>query len=398
MNRKKTLIICLAILLTGAAVTLLIFSTEPEATRTGATKETAMLVEVTTVERDHFTPSIRAVGTVQPSQDIVLSPRVGGEIVEMSDNFTPGGFVEKGDLLLQIDPADFENILQQRKSDLQQAQTELEIEMGRQNVARQDYEILDESLTNENRSLVLREPQLNAARANVLSAEAAVAQAELDLQRAAIRTPFNAYILSRNASLGSQVSPGDNLARLVGLDTYWVETTLPVSHLRWIDIPQNGNEGSPVTIKNRTAWGESEQREGFLFRLVGALENETRLARVLIKVPDPHAYLEENEGQPRLMIGSFVETIIQAEQLENVVRLNRDFLRQNNTVWVMENDTLRIRETDILFQDSEYAYITEGLKDGDRIVTTNLATVVDGSPLRLEGSESTAMTNPDADE
>jgi len=393
MSTKKTLLISLGILVAGAAIILLIFNTEPEAQRSGATKQTAMLVNTVQVERSNFTPTISAMGTVVPSQDVMLSPRVGGQIIQLSENFTPGGYVEEGEMLLQIDPADYRNALQQRISELQQAQTNLEIEMGRQNVARQDYELLDDSLTNENRSLVLREPQLNAARSNVQSAEAAVEQAELNLERTTIRAPFDAYILSRNVNLGSQVSPGDELARLVGRDTYWIETTVPLRHLRWIDVPQNGNGGSPVTIRNRSVWDEGEYREGSLFRLVGTLTDETRLARILVEVPDPHGYEQENNDQPRLMIGSYVVADIQAQELQNVVRLSRDYVRQNDTIWVNENDTLRIRDTEILFRDANYAYITEGVEDGEHVVTTNLSTVVDGSPLRLEGSAATAMVD-----
>ncbi|MCG2589046.1 efflux RND transporter periplasmic adaptor subunit [Rhodohalobacter sulfatireducens] len=393
MSTKKTILISFGILIAGAAIILLIFNTEPEAQRSGATKQTAMLVNTVQVERSNFTPTISAMGTVVPSQDVMLSPRVGGQIIQLSENFTPGGYVEEGEMLLQIDPADYRNALQQRISELQQAQTNLEIEMGRQNVARQDYELLDDSLTNENRSLVLREPQLNAARSNVQSAEAAVEQAELNLERTTIRAPFDAYILSRNVNLGSQVSPGDELARLVGRDTYWIETTVPLRHLRWIDVPQNGNGGSPVTIRNRSVWDEDEYREGSLFRLVGTLTDETRLARILVEVPDPHGYEQENSDRPRLMIGSYVVADIQAQEIQNVVRLSRDYVRQNDTIWVNENDTLRIRDAEILFRDANYAYITEGIEDGEHVVTTNLSTVVDGSPLRLEGSAATAMAD-----
>lgn len=393
MDTKKTLLICFGILLTGALAILLIFSTEPEAEREGASRETAMLVNITEVERSNYTPRIRAMGTVQPSEDIRLSTRVEGEIIDRSDNFTPGGYVEKGEILLQIDPADFENALQQRQSELQQAETELTMEMGRQNVAREDFELLGDTLANENRALVLREPQLNAARSRVLSAEAAVRQAELNVERTTIRAPFNAYILSREVNVGSQVATGDELAHLVGIDTYWVEATLPLRHLRWLDVPQNGTGGSPVTIHNRTAWQENETREGSLFRLVGALADQTRMARVLVHVPDPHAIHSDDANAPRLMIGSFVETAIEARELENVVRLNRDYIRQNDTIWVMKNDSLSIREADILFQDAEYAYIRQGLDSGDRVVTTNLSTVVEGAPLRLEEPVTSAQTN-----
>ncbi|MEX0686695.1 MAG: efflux RND transporter periplasmic adaptor subunit [Balneolales bacterium] len=388
MDWKKTLIVCLVILFVAAAVTWLIFSTEPTATESDATKETAMLVEVIKVDRNTFTPTIQTMGTVEPSQDITLSPRVGGEVINISENFTPGGYVKKGEVLLEIDPSDYKHILQQRRSELQQAEADLEIEMGRQNVAQQDYELLDDELTGGgSRSLILREPQLNAVRSTVASAEAAVQQAELDLQRTTIRSPFNAYILSRNVNAGSQVTPDDNLARLVGFDEYWVEATVPQSSLRWITLPVDGEEGSPVTIRNRTAWQENEYRQGTLFRLVGALENDTRMARVLVSVPDPHGYKTGNTDQPRLMIGSFVETNIQAEKLENVIRLNRDYIRQNDTVWVMDNDSLDIRDVTIIFRDATFAYITGGLDENELVVTTNISTVIEGAPLRLDGSE-----------
>ncbi len=396
MNRKKTLLLSLIILLVGGGITAIIFSTEPTATRAGATKETAMLVEVIDAEKGNFTPTVTALGAVEAAEDIILSPRVGGEIVERASDFTPGGFVSKGDELLKIDPADYRNILNQRQSELQQAEADYEIELGRQSIAQQDYEMLDDTLSNENRALVLRQPQLNAARSRVESARAAVEQAQLDLERATIRAPFDAYIISRNANLGSQVAIGDELGRLVGLDTYWVEATIPLSKLKWLTIPINGTTGSDVTIRNRTGWMPGDTRTGRLYRLIGSLEDQTRLARVLITVSDPLSYLDENRGKPQLMIGSYVEAEIQASELEDVVRLSRDYIRNNDTVWIMENSELKIRDVSILFEDSGYAYITEGVDEGDQIITTNLATVVEGTPVRLDGEDAAAANSETA--
>ena len=386
MSWKQTLLLCLGILLGGGAVTAVIFSTEPTAQRSGATKTTAMLVDVITVQRDTVTPTIQAMGTVEPVQDVVLSPRVSGQITRRPDAFTPGGYVPEGQTLLQIDPSDYRTALQQEESDLRQAESDLQIEMGRQNVAQQDYQLLDDTLSEANRELVLREPQLNAARSQVESARAAVEQAELNLRRTTLRAPFDAHILRRNVNVGSQVAPGDNLGRLVGLDAFWVEATVPQSKMRWLSLPDDGETGSSVRIRNRTAWEDDEHREGTLTKLVGALEDQTRMARVLIEVSDPHANAAENEDKPRLMIGSYVEAMIQARTLENVIRLNRDYVRDDETVWVMENDTLRIRDVDIAFRDARYAYIESGLESEDQVVTTNLTTVSDGAPLRLRGS------------
>ena len=391
MSTKTTLLICGLILLVGGAATVVVFMTEPTAERSGAVRETAMLVDVTGVERGTFTPTIQVTGTVEPSQDVILSPRVEGEILRVTDAFMPGGFAQRGQVLLQIDPADYENALQQRQSALNQAIADLNIEQGRQQVAQQDFELLGDSLAPDDQSLVLREPQLKAAQANVEAARAAVEQAELALQRTTIRAPFDAHVLTRNANVGSQVAPGDNLGRLVGLDTYWVVANVPQSQLRWLTFPRSGEgEPSEVRVRNHRAWDEGAYRTGTLHRLVGALEeDQTRLARVLITVPDPMGYRAGEAGVPPLMIGSFVEANIEATELADVIRLNRDYVREGDTVWEMENGALRIRDVDIIFQDAEYAYIADGLDERDQVVTTNLATVVDGAPLRIEGSQGT---------
>jgi ribosomal protein S3AE len=109
------------------------------------------------------------------------------------------------------------------------------------------------------------------------------------------------------------------------------------------------------------------------------------MARVLVAVPDPLGRLNETNDLPALMIGSFVETQIQAGQISGVIRLNRDYIRKNETVWTMEDKKLRIKDVNIVFRDARYAYISEGLEENAKVVTTNLTTVADGARLRLEG-------------
>lgn len=387
MDKKKTLTLCGIILIASICIIALIFSTEPTAKRIAATRKTAMLVEVTEIQRQDYIPTIVGMGTVEAAQDITLSPRVGGEVVSLSPEFTPGGFVEKGDILMQIDSADYQNTLLQRKSDLRGAIAELNVEMGQQNVAQKDYQLLDETLATELESLVLRKPQLNSAHAKVEAARAAVDQAELELERTNIKAPFRAHILDRNVSVGSQVSPRDNLGRLVGLDTYWVVTTVPQVKLPWLSFPQTDSEtGSTVQIRNRVAWREGVYRTGYLHRMVGALENQTRMARVYVSVSDPLSHQAESTDLPPLMIGAFVETDIEAEPIKDAMRIDLDYVRANNTVWVMENGNLSIQTVKIVFRDKDYAYITDGLSDGSQIVTTNLAKISEGAPLRLKGS------------
>lgn len=385
MKRKYTILLSLAILLIAGVVAWIIFLTEPTAQREAATRQTAMLVKTISVEKGSYQPAFQALGTVRPAKEIILSPRVSGKIIELSKNFVPGGHVKKGEKLIQIDPSDYQNTIQQRKSELDQAKADLNMEMGRQRVAQKDYELSEQTLTGAEKNLVLRKPQLNTARAQVRSAEAALEQARLELQRTTIVAPFDAHIVSREVNLGSQVSRGQTLAQLIGLENYWVEATLPLSKMQWITFPENNKSaGTSVEIRNRTAWSPEIYREGRVFRMISSLEDQTRLSRFLIEVENPLS------KKPPLMLGEFVENTIKGDSISDVVKLNRDYVRKNNTVWVMENDKLAIRDVTIIVKDATHAYIEKGLNDGDSVVVTNLSTVSDGAPLRLESDTATS--------
>lgn len=384
----KTTVVSILILAFGVGLIWFIFRTEPSATRSDAARDTAMLVQVTEVTKGTFRPTISAMGTVQPAREIVLRPRVSGMVVDHAPELTPGGIVEEGETLVRIDQSDYETALQQRQSELRQARADLEIEKGRQNVAEQEFQLLDEELSGPNRALVLREPQLDSAQAAVDAAEAAVQRARLDLERTRIKAPFDARVLSREVNTGSQVSTGESLARLVGVDTYWVATTVPMDKLRWLSFP-NGpdSDGARVQVRNNTAWPEGVHREGRLYKLVGELEDNSRMARVLITIDDPFGRDSGDAETPPLLIGSYVENRIQGKAMEDVVRLDRNYVRRNDTVWVMEDGELAIRDVTIRFQDARHAYIGKGLEDGDRVITSHLSTVVDGADVRLGDSE-----------
>jgi len=299
-------------------------------------------------------------------------------------------------MLVKLDPSDYRNTIEQRKSELQQARSDLKLEMGRQDIARKEYELLDETLNGENKSLVLRKPQLQAARSRVESAKASLNQARLDLERTSIEAPFDAKILSREVNVGSQVAPGDHLARLVGMDTYWVETTVPLSKVQWLSFHEDSkSEGSLVRVRNASSWPGEEYRKGRLYKLVGNVDEEARMAKVLVSVTDPLARATSSSDSPSLIIGSFVETNIRGKRIPNVVRLNRDYVREDDRVWVMEKGKLDIRDVEIVFRDRDYAYVKDGLNAEDSIVTTNLSTVVEGAALRTESTKTARKESAD---
>jgi len=392
MKRKNIfiVIICGIILLIASGVVYVIFSTEPTAQSEGATKTSAMLVSVTLVNEGQFTPEFIATGTVQPVEEVLLNAMVSGQVIERSVDFVPGGMVRKGQVLLKIDSADYQYELDLRKSELLQAQSDLELEMGRQKIAQQDLALVgNDSISDDQKFLVLRQPQLNAIKAQIKLAEANYNQAQLNLDRTSVKAPFDAHVISQAVTVGSRVSPGGNLGKLVGTHEYWVTATIPIDKLKWLSFPSSARgNGAPVIIRNYTSWQEGQFRMGNLYNQIGSLDRQTRLARILIRVPDPLGYQSRNRSKPKLLIGEFVEVRIQGRKTEELVKLNRDYIRTNQTVWVMEEGKLAIRKVSIELLDAEFAYITEGLEDGESVVTSNISTVTEGVPLRTE-SETT---------
>lgn len=392
------MLVCLLLLGAAAGALYVIYRSEPTAQIEGATRKTAALVDTTIVKRGTYRPELVVLGNVQPAREIMLASRVAGEVLDLDTRFVPGGEVQAGQPLVMIDPADYKNTLTLRRSELKQAQAELKIEEGRQAVARMELETLGKEVSKENRALVLREPQIASIRAQVKAARAAVAQAKLDVERAQVKAPFDALIMSRMANLGSQVGVGDPVARLVGTNEYWVIASLPMRNLEWVVFTSDEKSGSSVDIRLKNIWKPGEKRVGKVTRLIGELDAQTRLAQVLITVADPLA--RESEG-PRLLMDTIVEARITGEPIEGVVRLNADYLRQNDTVWVMKDGNLDIREVQVVFRDAVHAYIGDGLENGDEVVITGLASVKEGRPLRrneIKQASDDGTPKPEADE
>lgn len=381
----------------GAGALVLIFASEPEPQRAAATKDTAMLVEVTEPPAGSFTPEIVATGTVRPAREIVLRSRVAGRVVEHADDLVPGGRVARGERLVRLDDADLRSALAQRQAELAQAKADLRVEQGRKRLAQKEYELLDERLSSADESLVLREPQIDSAQAEVEIRRTRVERAQRDLERTRITAPFDARVVDREVTVGSEVATGDALARLAGTERYWIETTVALGKLRWLAFPRGeGERGAPVTIRDRGAWPQGVTRRGHLYRNVGRVDDATRMARVLIAVDDPLALAESTNG-PALTIGAFVETRIEGRPVRDVVRLQHEHVHGDATVWVMRDGALDIREVEIVVRDERYAYIGDGLARGEAVVTSDLATVEEGAALRLDsGGEADDASEGDA--
>lgn len=386
-QRALTILLCLVILGAGMAGASYLNKTAPKAHKRKPPRMDP-LVKVQMVQRTSERATVRAMGTVVPALEMVLKSRVSGEIISVHPEFIEGGFLKKGTKVLQIDPQDYELAVEQKRSQVVNARYALKLEMGHQEVAQREWELLkgDKPAKDMDLELALRKPHLEKAKAELVAAEADLKQAELNLARTAIRAPFNAIVRNKHAELGSQVSPQDVLAELVGTDEYWVQVSIPVDRLKWITIPTNmGESGSAARIIQGAGSVSTFERKGRVIKLLGDLDAEGRMARVLVSVKDPLDQHGNEIKRPPLLIGDYVRVEIEGHELEGVFKIPRTALRDNSKIWIERGEgLLHIRQVEVVWRDPQYIFLRDGLKEGERLIVSDLATPVEGMKVIIE--------------
>ena len=372
----------LAVIVAGIIGAAYITKTAPKARRRPPAK-IAPLVEVARIQPGLHTVAVQAMGTVVPAKEIVLESRVSGEIVALHPQFTVGGILEKGSEVLRIDPLDYELAVTLAKARVKDSESLLKVAEEEAAAAIDEWRLLNNDNPDDAQipALVAKEPQLEAARAKLAGEQADLRKAKLDLERTRIKAPFNAFVRKKFVDIGSQVSSQEQLAELVGTDVYWIQASIPVDRLNWITIPRESAEtGSRVRIDHRNA----HEHGGTVIKLLGDLEQEGRMARVLIEVRDPLELSGKGKIQLPLLIGEYVRLEIEGRQLDDVYRIPRTALRENSRIWVASSeDTLKIRDVDVLWRDAQTVLFRDGLQPGDRLIVSELPTPVDGMPVQI---------------
>lgn len=385
MRKKVILATCIGLLALGVIGAILFVVTAPQAEKMRPPKM-AVLVQTQPLEPSDETVVLNLTGTVSPAEEVMLRARVNGEIVAMSPDFIEGGLLEKDADILHIDPVDYKLALAAAQSALETARFNYKIELGRQDVARREWELLKtDDATELEKELALRKPHLTASKASLEAAEASLRKAEIDLARTRIRAPFNAIVLDRRVNVGSQASMQDILAALAGTDAYWVTVSVPVDRLEWITAP-----GSVARVIS----GSGAVRDGRVIKLLGNLEERGRMARLLVEVRDPLCLQPENRDNKPLLLGEYVRAEISGRTLEDVSRIPRNALREDEYIWIAEDGALDIRKVEVLWRDQEHVLIRSDGFNGKLLIVSDLSTPIQGMDVNT-GEEQADLQDAD---
>lgn len=366
--------------------------TSRPAPKVSETEPVLVKVQGRILKKSTFPVQVRSQGTVMPRTQSTLLPEVSAKIVEVSPSFRAGAFFEKDEVLLKLDPVDYETAVVVAKGSLAQMEALLAEEKAKAEQALENWKALGR--TGEPSALVLRQPQLARAEADVASSKAQVMKAERDLDRTVVRAPYAGQVLQQSVDVGQLVTPGTQLAKVFAVDYVEIRLPLPEREMRFLKLPERyrgsasleATETDGVPVRLRAALnGKPVNWQGRLVRVEGSLDAETRQIIAIAQVDDPYA--RRADGVPPLKIGQFVEAEIRGEVLTDVYVIPRVAVRAGNEIILISPENrLRRMTVEPLAADEKGIVISanspKAPQEGEVLCVTPIPFPADGARVQ----------------
>ncbi|NGX83354.1 efflux RND transporter periplasmic adaptor subunit [Aequorivita sp. KMM 9714] len=402
--KKKTLIwIVVAVVL---LIILLIFGKKAGwFGKSGDFKE----VEITQIELLDITETVAATGKIQPEVEVALSSEVSGEIIELP--IKEGQTVEKGDLLVKINPDLIQAAVSQSQAGLQNVRAQLaQAEASKMN-AQLTYErnktLFEKGVISKSEwdksvtDFDMAKANVKAAYYSVQSAAANVKQSVDNLSRTTIYAPMSGTISKLSVELGERVV---GTAQMAGTEI------VRVANLQKMEVEVDVNENDIVKV----SVGDSTMVEvdAYLKRefkgVVTAIANSAENALTADQVTNfkvkvsilPESYKDLTEGKPesyspfrpgmtatvdiitnkkRNVIGVPISSIVVKTDTSDTRKPKTNEVKSNTekfeAVYVKEGDEAKLRVVKTGIQDESNIEILSGLKEGETVITGPYTTV-----------------------
>ncbi|EEV88794.1 efflux transporter, RND family, MFP subunit [Cardiobacterium hominis ATCC 15826] len=308
---------------------------------------------------------------LEASREAVIQPQVSGIVQKRL--FEEGSLVRAGQQLYQIDDAVYQANLQSAKAQLSLAQANKALAQSTANryaplvkekaVSRQTY---DQALT-----------EVKVASANIMVAEAAIKQAEINVQYAKVLAPISGVIGKSNVSEGALVAPGStaNMAKIQQLDPLYVNITQSAANLMRIkkEFQSGALKGVDFTVQITLDDGTPYPHKGRMLFADQTVDASTGELLLRAEVPNPDGLL---------LPGLYVRADIPQSQFHNAYLVPQAAVTRGKT------DTLRVvaedgsfapREVKIAGTQKNQWIITDGLKPGERVMIDTLSQLMGGA-------------------
>jgi len=330
-----------------------------------------IVVSVTPVKRSDFPVVLEGLGQVQAYNTVLVRARVDGEIVKIA--FKEGQMVKAGDLLVQIDPRPFQATLDQAAAKKAQDEANLanaKLDLARYaTLAKQDF-ATRQQLDTQN-ALVL---QLTAS---IAADAAAIDAARVQLDYTTIRAPISGRAGFRLIDEGNLVNAGQQtgIVSIAQLQPIAVIFTEPQEYV--VRINQELATGSPeVTVMNADG---AKLATGRLM----ISDNQVDLATGTIRLKAEFEN-KDNSLWPGLAVTTGLQLGVDKDAL--IIPAYAVQHGQNGLyVYVVDNQNrAEVRPVKVAQQNTETAVISDGLKEGERVVTAGQLLLQPGAQVAID--------------
>ena len=374
------------IIAVGSAATAAMIMFRPQPPSTPTAERVVPVQTLTVVSRD-MNININSQGTVAPRTQTTIVAEVSGRVISVSDKLVTGGFFSAGEVMLVIDPADYEVAVEQARANLLTAEAQLAQQQAQADQAAREWDLSGRPRENAP-VLALRTPFLREAEARVLYSESELSRAQRQLDRTTVRAPYDALVREKSAEIGQYLGTGAQIANLFATDYAEIRLPLSDSDRRWLTLPEPGQlapvNATQVTLHTTVA-GKKHRWQAEIVRTEGVVDSNSRMHYAVARVVDPYG-MQGGSNLPPLPAGSFVNAEIEGNRITGVFDIPLEALRNGDQVLVMDMEQrLRQRQVNVIRSDANRVYINDGLNDNDRVIVSPV-------PIPIEGMR----VNPDA--
>ena len=352
------------------------------------------MVEVVEVKPQNLTLDIRSNGVVSSSVEARLVPEVTGKIIWVSKQWHDGGFFQQGQIFFKIERHQYENYVAKARAQLAEAKALYIQEQGMAHVAKREWEQRNRGAVNERndtaKSLALREPQFESAKARYEAAVSDLKLAEINLSKTDVKAPFNGIVLKKSANIGQFVSANQLLGEFYSVDSADVRVPLTESNQYLIDIPKlRGTQSTPVQVSFSSKTGATNY-QGSLIRTESVLDEITKVLYAVVRVDDPYQ-LKKLSEKPALRLGSYVSVAIPGRDMSGLYVLPPAVLRGGNRVYTVDQDNI-LRSHQVVLQSNfdGLTVVSSGLDGVVRVVTGRVGEAMVGRSVDINIQESSA--------
>lgn len=356
-------------------------------------------------------PTASGYGYIQPAREWLAQSELSGTVIWMSDNLDSGTIINKGEILLKIDPAPLLLAKAQLQAQFEVAKLKDTTIASSLEIAQQDFDLqknelqrverlsatgnISKTAKDASKRLFLNSEQqlqtlknsllINQAEQKVLTSQLAII--DLDLKKTILRAPYDIRITDVNIGIATYINRGELLLKADGLEAAEVSAQFPIGKMRPLRKTTKENRLSSnlhtelqAIVELQTA-DRTINWQGSVDRTGGLLDAQTQSQSIVVRIDNP--YQKASPGsRPPLIRNTFVKVTLKAPILNNQLLLPSTAIH-NNQVYILDLDNkLQIKAVEIDFVQQQIVVIRSGLTAGDKVILSPLSPAIAGMKLK----------------